>query len=141
MYKRNHDWIGKCPCTHHLDKYCLKHWQWDLIEQGYHPDTLDKKDVWYINMYILVEQDSRTPKMPSPPQSPALVLGTLDYTKKEGQVYHTEKNERCNVDECSELSIGAVDHISDQLHKEAFLIQKSKNNNQSDLSDYASSTP
>ena len=38
-----------------------------------------------------VEQDSRTPKTPSPPQSPALVLGTLDYTKMEDEVYYTEK--------------------------------------------------
>ena len=56
----------------------------------------------------LVEQDSRTPKAHSPPESPALILGTIDYTKREDQVYHTEKNERHNMDEFSELSIDAT---------------------------------
>ena len=49
-----------------------------------------------------VEQDSRTPKTPSQPQPPTLILGTLGYRKREDQVYHTEKNEGCNIDECVE---------------------------------------
>ena len=36
----------------------------------------------------------------------------------EDQAYHTKKNERHNIDEYSELSIGAAEHISNQLHKE-----------------------
>ena len=31
-YKPNHKWVGKCPYKHHLDKYHLNHWWWDLIE-------------------------------------------------------------------------------------------------------------
>ena len=42
--------------------------------------------------------------------------------------------------DCSELSIDAAEHISDQLHKAALLLGKSKYNSHSDLSDYESSS-
>ena len=48
-----------------------------------------------------VEHNSRTLKRSSPLWSSALVLGTLDYTKREDQVYHTMQNEGHNTDECS----------------------------------------
>ena len=50
------------------------------------------------------------------------------------------KNERCNIDEYAELSIDAAEHISDQLHKVALMLGKSKNNSQSDLGEYTSPT-
>ena len=39
-------YVSRKWCTHHLDKYCLQHWQQHLIEYIYHPDTLDKTDKW-----------------------------------------------------------------------------------------------
>ena len=39
----------------------------------------------------LTGTSSRTPKTPSLPQSATLLLSTLDYTKREDQVYYNEK--------------------------------------------------
>ena len=39
-------------------------------------------------------------------------------------MYHIGINKRCNIDEYSELSKDAADHISDQLCKAALMIGK-----------------
>ena len=67
------------------------------------------------------------------PHSPSLVGDTLDYTKKEN--YNMHEDLKVNID--------VSEQISDRLHRTAQLMRKSRynrNNSQSDLSDYASST-
>ena len=70
--------------------------------------------------------DSGNPKTPLPPPLSTLALGTLDYTIKEDQMYHTERNKRHNIDEYFEFSIDTAEHISEQLCKTAVLIRKKK---------------
>ena len=66
----------------------------------------------YTKKQIIDTSDGGTLKTSTPPPFSTLALGTLDYTKREDQMYHTERNERCNIGEYSELSIGTAEHIS-----------------------------
>ena len=89
-------------------------------------------------MYQL-EQDNRNSKTKVQLQTPKLVGNTLE---KENQLYHTTKDNRWKIEEGSELHLDPGEHISDRLHRTAFLVRKSKynrNNWQNDLSNYASS--
>ena len=88
-------------------------------------------------------QDSRNSKTIIEPQSWTFVSDNLDYTERENQLCHTTQNERWKVEEGSELSIDAAEHISDRLCRAALLVRNlryNRNNSRSDLSNYASST-
>ena len=56
-----------------------------------------------------------------------------EYPRKRNQLYHKTQHERWKIEEGSELSLDAAEHISDRLSR------YNRNNSQSDLSDYASS--
>ena len=91
--------------------------------------TKQKETSNILTCTLWVQQDSGTPNKPTPPQLPTFiinllfitVLSTIDYTDREEQAQHIGKNERCNINEYSELGIDATKHISDNY-------RESKNN-------------
>ena len=55
--------------------------------------------------------DNGTSKKPVPPELPIVALDNLDYIERQEQAYHIGRNERPNIDEYSELSKDATEHI------------------------------
>ena len=107
-----------------------------MIKWTWHVDALIKKrvkDPYRHTDKIMTIQFWR-------PQSPTLGRDALDYAK----LYHTVKRERHNVDGNSEENIDASEHISDKLWLENNIIREksryTRNNSQSDSSDYAALT-
>ena len=49
-----------------------------------------------------------------------------NHSRKENQLYNTTQDERWKLEESSELSLDAVEHISDRQHRTALLVRKSR---------------
>ena len=86
-----------------------------------------------LNSSLLHDQHRRDRNAFVQPISPSLARDNLAYTKIENY----------NMHEDSKVNIDASEHISNRLHRTAQLMRKSRysrNNSQSNLSDYASPT-